>query len=141
MSEEINIHVVDQTTPVDLSLENPIGSIDLDLVPDISREVELEIADESDEINLDILEEEEIPLEIEEGGGGTRDYNLLYNKPKLNGQILSGDTDEIDPTVPPWAKEPTKPDYTPVEVGAVDENNQMTFQELKAVWDTYFGGN
>ena len=67
------------------------------------------------------------------GGGGTSDYERLSNHPKINGVTLVGNktaeelelqpkgdylTSESDPTVPQWAKNPTKPTYTPTEVGA-----------------------
>ena len=68
------------------------------------------------------------------GAMGTYDYLELNNKPQINsveliGNKTSGDlglqpagnylTVEVDPTVPSWAKESTKPSYTPSEVGAV----------------------
>lgn len=58
-------------------------------------------------------------MEVEEGGsvGGTKDYNELINKPKLNGRVIVGDVEEQDPTVPDWAKQPAKPQYTPEEIG------------------------
>lgn len=34
-------------------------------------------------------------------------------------------TQEVDPTVPQWAKEPTKPSYTPQEVGALPANTYI----------------
>lgn len=34
-------------------------------------------------------------------------------------------TTEVDPTVPQWAKEPTKPSYTPQEVGALPANTYI----------------
>ena len=72
-------------------------------------------------------------LEEKGGGGGTSDYSYLENKPQLNGVTLEGNktledigaqpkgnylTSESDPTVPSWAKNPTKPTYTATEVGA-----------------------
>ena len=72
-------------------------------------------------------------LEENGGGGGTSDYSDLENKPQLNGITLEGNktledvgaqpkgnylTSESDPTVPQWAKNPTKPTYTATEVGA-----------------------
>ena len=66
-------------------------------------------------------------------GPGTTDYTTLTNKPQLNGVMLEGNkslddigvqpkgnylTTETDPTVPSWAKNPTKPSYTATEVGA-----------------------
>lgn len=67
------------------------------------------------------------------GSGGTNDYDNLQNKPKINNVELTGNktadelnlqhkgnylTQETDPTVPQWAKSPTKPSYTATEVGA-----------------------
>lgn len=67
------------------------------------------------------------------GGGGTSDYERLSNHPQINGIALVGNktsddlnlqpkgnylTSESDPTVPAWAKNPTKPTYKAAEVGA-----------------------
>ena len=49
--------------------------------------------------------------------GGTKDYRKLNNKPSINGIELYDNYDEIDPTVPDWAKQSTKPTYTPEEIG------------------------
>lgn len=71
------------------------------------------------------------------GGTGTENYNDLSNKPQINGVELSGNktaadlelqpagnylTGESDPTVPEWAKQDNKPEYTADEVGAVAVN-------------------
>ena len=74
---------------------------------------------------------------------GSTDYNELDNKPSINNVELVGNkttselginiptatsqltndsgfiTTETDPTVPAWAKQPTKPSYTANEVGAL----------------------
>lgn len=62
------------------------------------------------------------------------DYGALTNKPQIAGKELSGNktleelgiqpkgnylTQETDPTVPEWAKTPSKPSYTADEVGAL----------------------
>ena len=53
------------------------------------------------------------------------DYNDLINKPEIPSKIsdLQNDsnflTQETDPTVPSWAKQPAKPSYTAQEVGAL----------------------
>ena len=69
------------------------------------------------------------------GGGGTSDHSKLSNRDAADQHPMSaitglekalGDkqpvgeylTTETDPTVPSWAKEPTKPGYTAAEVGA-----------------------
>ncbi len=49
-------------------------------------------------------------------------------------------TEEVDPTVPLWAKEETKPNYTPEEVGAVNANNQMSLEAIDAMFAAVFGG-
>lgn len=48
---------------------------------------------------------------------GTDNYEELKNLPKLNGEVFIGDKNEIDPTVPLWAKSNAKPSYKPEEVG------------------------
>lgn len=47
---------------------------------------------------------------------------------------------EDDPTVPGWAKNATKPNYTPEEVGAVNANNELAFAAIDAMFDAVFGG-
>ena len=49
-------------------------------------------------------------------------------------------TEEVDPTVPVWAKENTKPSYTPQEVGAVDVNNQLSLDTIDNMFAAVFGG-
>lgn len=68
----------------------------------------------------------------------TSDYRKLNNLPTINGEVLLDNYDEIDPTVPEWAKQETKPDYTPDEVGAVDVNNEMSLAAVKELWDSVF---
>lgn len=73
--------------------------------------------------------------------GGTKDYNRLLNKPRINAIELIGNktleelgiqpqgnylTIEHDPTVPAWAKTPTKPNYTANEIKFADNE---TFQQ------------
>lgn len=74
-------------------------------------------------------------------GSGTSDYNSLSNRPSIGGVTLSGDktlselgiqpegtylTEETDPTVPSWAKSPTKPTYSKSEVGLGNVPNVTT---------------
>lgn len=53
----------------------------------------------------------------------SRDYNELINLPTLDGRPIIGDIPEIDPTVPDWAKSPTKPEYSAEDVGAIPEGS------------------
>ena len=50
-------------------------------------------------------------------------------------------TEEVDPTVHEWAKESTKPYYTPQEVGAVDVDDELSFAAIDAMFAAVFGGN
>ena len=78
-----------------------------------------------EEIRLDLGNTIPVPI---------RDYNMLFNRPFLNGRELVGMfvlkqsdifndvgylSEETDPTVPAWAKQPQKPTYTAEEVGAL----------------------
>lgn len=90
-------------------------------------------------ISLDVEAEEIIDLSIdEEVLMGEEDYRLLKNKPSINGQRLIDNYNEVDPTVPGWAKESFKPTYTASEVGALDSKSEVSFYDLKAVWDSVF---
>lgn len=79
-----------------------------------------------------------------------KDYDTLEKRVKVleehkeNGN--NGIKDEIDPTVPEWAKHPTKPAYTPEEIGAAsaecvikilqDLNNKLSKTELQNAINT-----
>lgn len=67
------------------------------------------------------------------------DYELLKNKPKLDGREIIGDIQELDPTVPDWAKEGTKPSYSYEETGAVGGENQTSFEEIDRMFAAVFG--
>lgn len=62
--------------------------------------------------------EHHIKATLEEGipTGGTRDYNKLLNKPSINSTELIGNYNEIDPTVPQWAKDSEPEELTEVDV-------------------------
>lgn len=87
--------------------------------------VDVDIIDDNTEISFDVA-------------GDAIDYNMAINKPKLNGTTLIGNYDEIDPTVPTWAKNSTKPNYSANEVGAVDKDNNLTAAEIEAIVNAVF---
>ena len=77
-------------------------------------------------IDLSVEMECEFPFEVdleygECTGIGPKSYKNLDDLPKLDGRLIIGDIQELDPTVPAWAKAPTKPEYKANEVGAVPE--------------------
>lgn len=63
---------------------------------------------------------------------GTDNYEELKNLPKLNGEVFIGDKNEIDPTVPLWAKSNAKPSYKPEEVGI----ESISLEELDKLFNS-----
>lgn len=93
------------------------------------------------ELNADFnTSEKPLNANIEFGTrfGGNGDYLKLKNKPSINGEELIENYDEIDPTVPAWAKEPVKPEYEADDVGAVDIEDEMSVAMINSVWDAIF---
>lgn len=92
-----------------------------------------------DEFSINLAEENEsLGFDFKEQYvAGTSDYNKLKNKSTLNGKEIIGAMEEEDPTVSGWAKEPTKPNYTAEEVGAIknDEIKAISLDELNSLWE------
>ena len=108
---------------------NPV-EVTLSLEP-ITRDISIGLEENTHDVNLGMSEVIE--------GGGTRDYRRLINKPKINNTELYDNYNEIDPTVHDWAKEPRKPSYTAEEVGALDEDSEMSLATVSDIWHTVFG--
>ncbi len=53
----------------------------------------------------------------------SRDYRQLYNKPSINGTELYDNYNEIDPTVPNWAKR--------------EEPKPMSLEEIDALFNDW----
>ena len=92
-------------------------------------------------VPLEIPEESPVDMEADDRmivDVGTSDYEKLKNLPKLDGRPIVGDIPELDPTVPEWAKNPTKPEYTAEDVGAVAEKDLEAFtpSDLEIMWDS-----
>lgn len=96
----------------------------------LMQDIQMNIQDESDKLQIEISDEKFVE--------GTRDYNKLKNKPKLNGNEIIGEVEEIDPTVPTWAKAETRPVYTPEDVGAMAEGSvtSVSTTELDELWNS-----
>lgn len=86
---------------VELNLEDITVSTDLKLSGDMSGEIS-------------VSDKKEI---YHEQVGGTRDYEKLENLPKLDDEIIIGNVQEKDPTVPIWAKSSEKPVYSQEDIG------------------------
>ena len=48
-----------------------------------------------------------------------------YDTDKMRKEGKGGIYQEVDPTVPSWAKQDTKPSYTPQEIGALPANSPL----------------
>lgn len=96
----------------------------------LMQDIQMNIQDESDKLQIESLDEKFVE--------GTSDYNKLKNKPKLNGNEIIGEVEEIDPTVPTWAKAETRPVYTPEDVGAMAEGSvtSVSTTELDELWNS-----
>lgn len=96
----------------------------------LMQDIQMNIQDESDKLQIEISDEKFVE--------GTSDYNKLKNKPKLNGNEIIGEVEEIDPTVPTWAKAETRPVYTPEDVGAMAEGSvtYVSTTELDELWNS-----
>lgn len=90
--------------------------------------IEIDVKDESDHIQFGLNEQYV----------RTMDYEKLRNKTKLNGSEIIGEVEEIDPTVPLWAKAETRPVYTPEDVGAMAEGSvtSVSTTELDELWNS-----
>lgn len=106
----------------------------------LMQDIQMNIQDESDKLQVEINEDKEtLSLGLDEKFvEGTNDYNKLKNKPKLNGNEIIGEVEEIDPTVPTWAKAETRPVYTPEDVGAMAEGSviSVSTSELDELWNS-----
>lgn len=96
----------------------------------LMNDIQMNIQDESDKLQIKINDGKFIE--------GTNDYNKLKNKPKLNGNEIVGEVEEIDPTVPTWAKAETRPVYTPEDIGAMAEGSvtSVSINELDEIWNS-----
>ena len=84
-------------------------------VEEVTQPISFSVDGDGEVINLHAEEYHE---------GGTKDYRKLDNKPSINGTELYDNYDEIDPTVPNWAKG--------------EEPETMTFNEIYDIWNSVF---
>lgn len=101
--------------------------------------IDMSVREASEPIQMELSSGASLNMTVDaKSGTGVSDYNKLRNKPTLNNKPLVGDVYEEDPTVPDWAKKPYKPKYTPEEVGAVNRDCEMSYADIKAIWDSVF---
>lgn len=96
----------------------------------INDDINMSIDDGDTELGLDVGEVSEVV---------TSDYEKLQHIPTINGTLLVGNYDEIDPTVPEWAKTEKKPSYTADEINAVNNDAEITTASIDAIISAVFG--
>nr|DAU25351.1 MAG TPA: hypothetical protein [Caudoviricetes sp.] len=91
----------------------------------------------SERLVLNVRDEDRTELEASDNIFADADYNKLKNLPKLDGRPIIGDIPELDPTVPDWAKTPTKPEYKAEEVGAIPEGAMLELDagDFAEMWE------
>jgi hypothetical protein len=94
-------------------------------------------------VSADLLKDETFEVSLEgdvevKKIDGTTNYEELSNLPSINGTTLKGNYNELDPTVPDWAKDNLKPKYSADEIGAIDVRNEISFADIKELWDSIF---
>ena len=90
--------------------------------------VELKIEEITVSADMDMTDGKEIYYET------TDDYEKLQNLPELDGRTIIGNVNELDPTVPGWAKEANNPAYNAGEVGAVAEADNISLEYLASLF-------
>ena len=90
--------------------------------------IELKIEDVTVSADMDLTDGKEIYYET------TDDYEKLQNLPTLDERTIIGNINELDPTVPGWAKEANKPAYNAGEVGAVAEADNISLEYLASLF-------
>lgn len=99
----------------------------MDITLNVSEENEIILEAETEQVSL--TTDEVVNLTCD-------DYLALKNKPFLNGKEIVGEMQEEDPTVPLWAKEEKKPDYTPEEISAVNTDSSITLEEIDQIFSS-----
>lgn len=91
----------------------------------------------SERVMLNVRDEDRVELDPSDNIFVDADYKKLKNLPKLDGRPIIGDIPELDPTVPDWAKTPTKPEYNAEEVGAIPEGAmvQLDAGDFAEMWE------
>lgn len=136
---------------------NNILHIDADLIEDqiLDADITSSAMIDGELQPIDVVEADVIPQEYEIGAmletgtmlGNSGGSTVIVNPPDEPGGHMrtikvdteTYDLDEIDPTVPTWAKEPSKPNYTAEEVGAVDADNELAYGEIDRMFNAVFG--
>lgn len=88
-------------------------------------DIKLVVNEAEEHIGINVDSEEEVGIKVQNVMEViTSDYQKLNNLPSINGTELFDNYNEIDPTVPEWAKG--------------EEPGEMSFSDIKEIWDSVF---
>ena len=92
----------------------------------------------TERVLLKVRDEDRVELDASDNIFVDADYNILKHLQKLDGRPIIGDIPELDPTVPDWAKTPTKPEYSAEEVGAIPEGAMVELDagDFAEMWES-----
>lgn len=141
IKQDPQIDVIEsEISDFDMSLENATSIIPMRF-------------NEDPKIGMDIIDGTAIKMGVHHDGESIHVIDNLESHSKRDalsanqGRVLNEKiensgfiTQEVDPTVPSWSKEPTKPAYTPEEVGAVNADNELALAQIDAMFAAVFGG-
>lgn len=91
--------------------------------------------EDNNEIEASIENNEEIIGQVSANLVASDDYNTLKHLPTLDGRVIKGNINELDPTVPSWAKETNKPSYSAEEIGALNEDDAIPLSDIASLFD------
>ena len=137
---------------IDISL-SPVESLNLDLSNSESMDISLIPVTELPDYEIDHTENIEIDdltssdnLEVDlKAGTVVRGSIVIPNPPDIPTDDLEtvkidDETFRIkDGQLSDWARQETKPSYTPEEIGAVNEDNELQYAEIDRMFAAVFG--
>lgn len=127
---------------LDVTLESS-SPIDISLIP-VSTLLDYEI-DHTENIDAELSTSENLEVDIR-SGIIVKGSVIIPNPPDeptddLETVKIDYDTFRVkDGQLSDWARQDRKPSYTATEVGAVDINNELHFQEIDRMFLAVFGG-
>ena len=106
---------------LDVKMDENVMEIDVDTNENV---MEIDVNTDENVMEVELVFQEGISV------NGTDDYEKLKNLPKLDGRIIIGNINELDPNVPGYVKDGK----------AVNEDNVGTIGvlDVKRIWDSVF---
>lgn len=118
-------------------------SIDISLIPSDGLDFEI---DHVEDLDTDLITTENLDIDLRDGINVNVQGSVVIPNPPdiptddLETVKIDEDTFKIkDPDIHDWARNETKPNYTPEEIGAVDADNELAYAEIDRMFNAVFG--